>query len=88
MAITRGDGRLPGTIFDLPTPALLLDRAKLERNAERMREKVRSLGVTLRPHVKTSKIHRRPAHLGRRRRGADHRLDAGGGALFFRPRRH
>ena len=55
MAITRGDGRLPGTIFDLPTPALLLDRAKLERNAERMREKVRSLGVTLRPHVKTSK---------------------------------
>ena len=55
MAITRGDGRLPGTIFDLPTPALLLDRAKLERNAERMREKARSLGVTLRPHVKTSK---------------------------------
>ena len=46
---------LPTSIFDLPTPALLLDRPRLERNARRMREKVRSLGVTLRPHVKTSK---------------------------------
>lgn len=45
----------PGTIFDLPTPALILDRSRLERNGERMREKVRALGVTLRPHVKTSK---------------------------------
>jgi len=44
-----------GTIFDLPTPALLLDRSRLERNAARMRDKVRQLGVTLRPHVKTSK---------------------------------
>src|SRR6476646_9382305 len=44
-----------GTIFDLPTPALLLDRSRLERNATRMRDKVRQLGVTLRPHVKTSK---------------------------------
>ena len=44
-----------GTIFDLPTPALLLDRTRLERNAARMRDKVRQLGVTLRPHVKTSK---------------------------------
>jgi D-serine deaminase-like pyridoxal phosphate-dependent protein len=43
------------TIFDLPTPALLLDRSRLEANASRMREKVQTLGVTLRPHVKTSK---------------------------------
>jgi len=43
------------TIFDLSTPALILDRIRLERNAERMRDKVRGLGVTLRPHVKTSK---------------------------------
>jgi D-serine deaminase-like pyridoxal phosphate-dependent protein len=49
------DARVPATIFDLPTPALLLDRRKVERNAERMREKVRQLGVTLRPHVKTAK---------------------------------
>jgi D-serine deaminase-like pyridoxal phosphate-dependent protein len=43
------------SILDLATPALLLDLPKLERNAAGMREKVQSLGVTLRPHVKTSK---------------------------------
>src|SRR5690349_21483468 len=43
------------TIFDLPTPALILDRPRLQVNADRMRERVRELGVTLRPHVKTSK---------------------------------
>lgn len=45
----------PASILDLPTPALLLDRQRLERNTARMRDKVRALGVTLRPHVKTSK---------------------------------
>ena len=48
-------GRRADTIFDLPTPALILDRSKLEANAARMRERARNLGVTLRPHVKTSK---------------------------------
>jgi D-serine deaminase-like pyridoxal phosphate-dependent protein len=48
-------GSTPGTIFDLSTPALLLDRPRLERNAARMNDKVRSLGVKLRPHVKTAK---------------------------------
>jgi D-serine deaminase-like pyridoxal phosphate-dependent protein len=43
------------TVFDVTTPALILDRSRLERNAARMRDKVRALGVTLRPHVKTSK---------------------------------
>lgn len=43
------------TIFDLPTPVLILDRPKLEENARRMRERTRQFGVTLRPHVKTSK---------------------------------
>lgn len=43
------------TIFGLTTPSLILSRPRLEANAARMREKVRSLGVTLRPHVKTSK---------------------------------
>ncbi len=43
------------TIFDLQTPALILDRRKLEANAKRMRDRVGQLGVTLRPHVKTSK---------------------------------
>lgn len=45
----------PRTLLDLPTPALLLDPRRLERNAERMRAKVSDLGVRLRPHVKTSK---------------------------------
>ena len=54
MAIDR-ESDPPRTIFDLTTPALILDRKRLERNAARMREKVASLGVTLRPHVKTSK---------------------------------
>jgi len=43
------------SILGLPTPALILDRSKLEANAARMRERVARLGVTLRPHVKTSK---------------------------------
>ena len=43
------------SLFELSTPALVLDRTRLERNARRMRDKVRTLGVTLRPHVKTSK---------------------------------
>ena len=45
----------PQTLFDLPTPALILDWARLEQNAARMRAKVADLGVQLRPHVKTSK---------------------------------
>ena len=47
--------RPPDTIVDLATPALLLDRARLQRNADRMRTRVERLGVRLRPHVKTSK---------------------------------
>jgi D-serine deaminase-like pyridoxal phosphate-dependent protein len=43
------------SILDLPTPALVLDRRRLEANAARMRAKVQALGVSPRPHVKTSK---------------------------------
>lgn len=43
------------TIFDLSTPALILDRPRLEANALRMKRKVEGLGIVLRPHVKTSK---------------------------------
>ncbi|HEY6359749.1 MAG TPA: alanine racemase [Vicinamibacterales bacterium] len=39
----------------LETPALLLDPVRMERNIARMRERMRRHGVTLRPHVKTSK---------------------------------
>ncbi|HEX8482836.1 MAG TPA: alanine racemase [Allosphingosinicella sp.] len=39
----------------LETPALVVDRARLVRNIERMRARLASLGVPLRPHVKTAK---------------------------------
>lgn len=42
-------------IRDLPTPHLVLDRRKLERNQARMRERAAELGVRLRPHGKTAK---------------------------------
>src|SRR5258706_1332446 len=41
--------------FDLRTPTLLLDPAKVERNCRTMRERLEAQGVVLRPHVKTAK---------------------------------
>ncbi|MBC7739067.1 MAG: alanine racemase [Candidatus Saccharibacteria bacterium] len=40
---------------DLPTPALLLDEAKMMRNIERLEARAQRLGVRLRPHLKTAK---------------------------------
>jgi D-serine deaminase-like pyridoxal phosphate-dependent protein len=40
---------------ELETPALVLDRSKLDRNLERMNAHIRGLGGVLRPHVKTAK---------------------------------
>src|SRR5215210_572331 len=45
----------PMHLTDLETPALLLDRTKLDRNIARMREHLTTLRVALRPHVKTAK---------------------------------
>ena len=42
-------------LTELETPALVLDRAKLDRNLERMNAHIRGLGGVLRPHVKTVK---------------------------------
>lgn len=42
-------------LFELETPALLLDEPRLLANIGRMRERQRQLGVQLRPHVKTAK---------------------------------
>jgi D-serine deaminase-like pyridoxal phosphate-dependent protein len=42
-------------LSDLPTPCLVLDRARLTRNAARMRARADKLGVRLRPHLKTAK---------------------------------
>ena len=39
------------TLEQLETPALLLDEARMSRNIERMRTRVRKLGVSFRPHV-------------------------------------
>ncbi|GAB3661382.1 DSD1 family PLP-dependent enzyme [Ramlibacter alkalitolerans] len=43
------------TLEQLETPALLLDEAQMQRNIERMRSRLRRLGVGFRPHVKTNK---------------------------------
>ncbi len=40
---------------DLQTPCLLLDREIMQRNIQRMAARARSLGVKLRPHLKTPK---------------------------------
>ena len=40
---------------DLPTPALILDLDRVERNCERMIRRAAELGVMLRPHLKTAK---------------------------------
>ena len=40
---------------DLETPALLLDRARMDRNIARIRARMASLGVSFRPHLKTGK---------------------------------
>ncbi|MEE8203078.1 MAG: alanine racemase [Alphaproteobacteria bacterium] len=42
-------------LSDLRTPALVLDRARLERNVAAMSERMKGLGVELRPHLKTAK---------------------------------
>jgi len=49
-------------MLDIETPALLLDRAVMERNLSHMAEKAKKLGVSLRPHIKTHKC----LELGRR----------------------
>ncbi|ASJ76218.1 DSD1 family PLP-dependent enzyme [Granulosicoccus antarcticus] len=39
----------------LSTPCLVLDEARMTRNIDRLADRARSLGVTLRPHLKTGK---------------------------------
>lgn len=42
-------------ISELSTPAALVDIARMERNINRMQSRIDSMGVSFRPHVKTSK---------------------------------
>lgn len=52
---------------DVPTPAVLIEHGVLERNLARAAQRARSLGVALRPHIKTHRsveIARRQVALG------------------------
>jgi len=42
-------------ISEISTPAALVDIARMERNINRMQSRIDSMGVSFRPHVKTSK---------------------------------
>ena len=54
------------TFLDIPTPAALLDARRLARNIAIMQQRAQSLGVRLRPHVKTAKC----TEVARRQRDA------------------
>lgn len=43
------------TLDQLDTPAAIVDRARMRANIERMQQRMNALGVTFRPHVKTTK---------------------------------
>ncbi len=42
-------------LCEIPTPALILDLDRMERNLRRMGDRAKALGVGLRPHIKTHK---------------------------------
>ena len=44
------------TLHELPTPSVLVDRAKLAANIRSMQEACTAHGVELRPHIKTHKM--------------------------------
>lgn len=48
-----GDGQR--SVASVDTPFLALDPERMDRNVERLEHRMRELGVTLRPHVKTHK---------------------------------
>src|ERR1700740_1462398 len=42
-------------LADLPTPQVLIDRARVERNLDRVQQLASAAGMRLRPHAKTHK---------------------------------
>ncbi len=46
---------MPNALTTLQTPAAIIDVARMQRNIQRMQQRMDRLGVRLRPHVKTSK---------------------------------
>jgi D-serine deaminase-like pyridoxal phosphate-dependent protein len=55
MQMTEAGTATGATLDTIETPALVLDAAKVDRNVARLRRRLESLGVGLRPHVKTAK---------------------------------
>ena len=53
--INRRIGNSSVPFNNLQTPALILDRAALQRNLDAMHSRMQRLGVALRPHLKTAK---------------------------------
>jgi len=47
--------RSPTALDQIDTPAALISTARMQRNIDRMQAKAHALGVSLRPHVKTTK---------------------------------
>lgn len=43
------------TLVSLDTPCLVLDADRMDRNVRRLKERLKTLGVSLRPHLKTTK---------------------------------
>lgn len=43
-------------IFEVPKPAVVLDRAKMRRHCQSLSNAMDSLGVSFRAHVKTHKV--------------------------------
>jgi D-serine deaminase-like pyridoxal phosphate-dependent protein len=50
-----GSGETAETVGALATPALLLDKDRLDRNLARLSSRMEARGVVLRPHMKTAK---------------------------------
>ena len=50
-----GPGEATKTVGALATPALLLDKDRLDRNLDRLSSRMAARGVVLRPHMKTAK---------------------------------
>jgi D-serine deaminase-like pyridoxal phosphate-dependent protein len=50
-----GPGEAATTVGALATPALLLDKERLDRNLARLSSRMAARGVVLRPHMKTAK---------------------------------
>lgn len=53
----------PAWVKNLDTPYLLIDEAKLQRNIDRLRERISALGCQLRPHLKTLRTLEAAAYL-------------------------